>query len=130
MQKVNRKSGRVQNSADSNDRPTILMAARISKSFHDRVEAECARRDLSLQKLVTSAVAAYIAQPPDQEPPDPRNNDRGVPAHLLSLGWSQPGDVRLRLWSTYLDKMPDEKIDIMVSAMKWDLRMRKSARRK
>jgi hypothetical protein len=45
------------------------------------------------------------------------------------LGPEHP-DPRTRLWATYLRKMPEAKIDVIMAAMKWDLQMRKSARRK
>lgn len=97
------------------------MAARVSKKFHELVQAECVRREVSLQKLITSAVAAYIESDKAVE-----DDQEDGPAYLITLG----PDPRERLWSTYLDKMPEAKIAQMLAAMKWDLLMRKSARRK
>jgi hypothetical protein len=131
MQKVNRKSTEVQIEPDSDaGGQKVLMAARVSKRFHERAQAECVRREVSLQKLMTEAVEAYIGRDPE------------TPMHMLTLGRIEDDESKLsaeelrqqrsrqRLWSTYLNRMPTEKVETMVSAMKWDLQMKKSARRK
>ena len=98
------------------------MAARVSKQFHEWAQAECMRREMSIQSLITSAVEDYIIS----SPPD---GDRA--GRIITLGKLELyDDPRMRLWSAYLDKMPESKIETMVSAMKWDLLMKKSARRK
>jgi hypothetical protein len=126
MRKVNRGSNDVRNEPASSHGSgnKVLMAARVSKDFHERVQAECVRREVTLRKLLISALEAYFAA----------DSDQGVPTRVITLGRIDDDVPQIRaykgLWSTYLDKMPNEKIETMVHAMKWDLQMKKSARRK
>lgn len=126
MRKVKSRSERIRTAPvpDITNQPMVLMAARVSRQFHERAQAECVRREMSIQSLITSAVEAYISSPL-------HGDMTGQPPHIITLGtldlYAEP---RIRLWSTYLDKMPEDKIETMVSAMKWDLLMKKSARRK
>ena len=109
--------------ANAMKQPKILMAARVSKKFHERVQAECVQREMSLQKLLVEALEEYI-----------NADSEGRPIPLAEIGVLDIDEPEVRalkrLWSTYLHKMPEEKIELMVRAMKWDLQMKKSARRK
>jgi hypothetical protein len=99
----------------SANEPKVLLAARVSRPFHERVQSECIRREWSLQELVTTAIELFLEMPYEKY-------------KFITIDTAQ--SMRTKLWSTYLEKMPDDKIEIMLNAMKWDLQMKKSARRK
>ncbi len=96
----------------------VLIAARVSKTFHQRLQSECIRRESSLQELITMALQIFLDMPNEKY-------------KLITLDLSDSlKSARTKLWSTYLQRMPDDKIEVMLNAMKWDLQMKKSARRK
>jgi hypothetical protein len=49
----------------------------------------------------------------------------GVPEEIV-----QQRDAWLDIWLQYLNAMPEQKVDVMVKAMEWDLQAQRSSRRK
>jgi hypothetical protein len=117
MQPVKRRTGpkRTSGSTNSSSDRKILLAARVSRKLHERVQSECVRREWSVQELITTAVELFLEMPYEKY-----EFVRLTPSDSLPM----------KLWSTYMEKMPEEKIELMMNAMRWDLRMKKSSRRR
>ena len=91
--------------------PRVLLGVRVPEKFHHRVLLECRRQEVTLQKLVTSALRHYFKTSEDtgeevllvyNPPPDP---DRGLK----------------QIWEEYLDKMPLERVALLCLMMTLDL---------
>jgi hypothetical protein len=121
------RSTKARKDAAKADEPKVLVGVRVSKRFRDRIDAECVRRDLSLQELIIAALKLYFATPRQWDYADVTFvvDDDNVSEQQAAERNSWGG-----LWERYLDRMPREKIELMVSAMKWDLLAKKSSRRK
>ena len=101
-----------------------LLGFRAPLRFHRRIESECIKREMSFQDLVTNALKVYFQTPPGEWgqanvafitfPEDKKDEEQD---------WMQ-------LWMNYMNKMPQEKTELMAKAMKFDLLQHKSSRRK
>jgi hypothetical protein len=105
----------------------VLVGIRVLPNFHRRIQTECVRRDMSLQELVVAALKVYFASPVEWDhanvtfySDDPNFTKKQADERNA---WSD-------LWERYLTRMPREKVQIMTTAMEWDLQMLKSSRRK
>jgi hypothetical protein len=117
MRRVKRQTESRGSASKSNtaNEPKVLLAARVSRTFHARVQSECIRREWSSQELITTAIDLFLEMPYEKY-------------KFITIDTAH--SMRTKLWSTYLEKMPEDKIEVMLNAMKWDLQMKKSARRK
>lgn len=89
----------------------VLLGVRVSEAFHGRVLAECARRRMSLQKLVTSALQHYFnSEAPVTVTDEAEMNE-----------WLSAREALKQVWEDYLDKMPLARIGLMYSGMTHDL---------
>ena len=87
---------------------------RVTDSFLNRVKSECIKREMSLQELITTAVKHYLQTPTlTYEVVEPSEQD----------DW-------LSVWERFCERMPREKVLLMVEVMRLDLRHYKSSRRK
>ena len=106
----------------------VLVGFRVSEGFHRRIQAECVRRDLSMQELLTAALKFYFKTPIGQWEPvnvkvlvaDEQTFDRDGTEDEV---WSD-------LWEKYRKRMPREKIEVFTGAMQFDLQTLRSSRRK
>jgi hypothetical protein len=103
----------------------VLVGVRVPKSFHERIQRECRRRELSLKEMVIYALKLYFYTPVEDW-------DHGITTYFRS-DQKEEADERQDwtvIWSKYLSKMPREKIEFIVKAMEWDLELlRKSGRK-
>jgi hypothetical protein len=106
----------------------ILIGVRVPKAFHRRVMLECVSQDVSLQGLLMKALESYFEKPVADSNRANGNPSQGDPG--LSDTANQEIKTWMTLWERYATQMPREKIDVMTSAMEWDLLMQKSSRRK
>ena len=105
----------------------VLIGARVSESFHRRIQTERVRREMSTQELMVAALKVYFRMPVAFDRAEIRfyTDDPNYT--------QQQADERnawTTLWDRYTSQMPREKILVMISAMEWDLTMQKSSRRK
>ena len=99
----------------------VLVGIRVTPNFHRRIQTECVRRNLSLQNLVIEALREFF--------------QTAINGHagLIEFGIVEPERTEEQaawhdLWDKYMRTMPREKIQVMTSAMEWDITMRKSSR--
>lgn len=105
----------------------VLVGVRVAPSFHRRIQTECVRRDMSLQELVVAALKVYFATPVDWDRVDMKFYDDDPD---LTKEEANEQNAWSDLWQRYFTRMPKEKIQIIATAMQWDLQMLKSSRRK
>src|SRR3990170_1637266 len=78
---------------------------RVTDSFLNRIKSECIKREMSLQELITTALKHYL--------------------HTSTLTYvlQEPSeqDDWLSLWERYCERMPREKVLLVVEVMKLDL---------
>lgn len=97
---------------------------RVTDAMRKQIEAECIKRDLSMQEFLTAAVEHFSQTPAESEPV------------YFVLGDAEPEEhTRERrrwadLWAKFMRTMPRPKILLMAETMKLDLRHYKSSRRK
>jgi len=105
----------------------VLIGIRVPPTFHRRIQTECVRRDLSLQEMVTAALKVYFHTPVEWDSVDMKfRYDDPKLGKTEATEWNALTD----LWERYRRLLPQDKTRVMTNAMEWDLRMRKSSRRK
>jgi len=99
------------------------VGVRIPESFHQRIQSECLRRDLSLQEMVVDALKLYFRTPLEWD-----YATTTCVRHGEEEGQPLPEEEVARrnswigLWAKYVNAMPEEKIEVLTRAMEWDLR--------
>lgn len=122
MLKREQATGTERRDIDAKTSKKVLVGIRVTPNFHRRIRTECVRRNLSLQKLVIEALKLFFVEPvPGEE--------------LIEFGTLEPERTQEEgawndLWDKYMRVMPREKIEVMTSAMEWDITMRRSSRRR
>jgi len=106
----------------------VLVGVRVPAAFHRRIQAECVRRDLSMQELLTAALKFYFKTPIGQW--EPVNVEVLVADEQAFDRDGTEDEVWSDLWEKYRKRMPREKIEVFTGAMQFDLRTLKSSRRK
>lgn len=89
----------------------VLLGVRVPEEFHGRVLTECAKRGMSLQKLVTSALLHYFNFKTPAVAPKTADMDE----------WLAARESLKQVWEDYLDKMPLARIGHMYMGMSQDL---------
>ena len=105
----------------------VLIGARVSQGFHRRIQSECVRREMSIQDLIVAGLKLYFASPADWDHADMKFY---TDAPNFTKKQVDERNAWMKLWNRYLSRMPQEKVQIMTTAMEWDLQMLKSSRRK
>ncbi len=104
-----------------------MIGARVSKGFHRRIQSECVRREMSIQDLVVAGLKVYFASPAEW---DHASMTFYTDDPNFTKKQADERNAWVNLWERYLSRMPQEKVQIMTTAMEWDLQMLKSSRRK
>ena len=108
----------------------VLVGVRVPESFHQRIQAQCTLRGMTLQELVITALTIFFKVP--------TGSGRTVLA-FVEPKWkggkasdkiANQTNAWMETWLGYIQSMPPEKVEIMAKAMQWDLGAQKSSRRK
>jgi hypothetical protein len=101
-----------------------LLGFRVPARFRRRIESECIKREMSFQDLVTNALKVYFQTP--------SGDWKKANVAFLTFDDDEKDDQQdwMQLWVNYMNKMPQEKTEVMARAMKFDLLQHKSSRRK
>jgi len=91
--------------------PRVLLGVRVPEKFHHRVLLECRRREVTLQKLITSALRHYFKT----------SEDTGDVISLTVNPGPDPYRGLRQIWEEYLDKMPLERVALLCLMMTLDL---------
>jgi len=105
------KQGRRKTKKGTNSASRVLLGVRVPEKFHHRVLLECRRREVTLQKLVTSALQHYFAT----------SEDTGEELVLTLNPAPDPYRGLRHIWEEYLDKMPLERVALLCLMMTLDL---------
>ena len=94
---------------------------RVTDSFLNRIKSECIKREMSLQELNTTALKFYFQTP-----------DEWDKATLFAWEGEKgsEGNRWLTLCYKYFEKMPRQKVRLIVDVMELDLLHYRSSRRK
>jgi len=95
----------------TNGAPRVLLGVRVPEKFHHRVLLECRRREVTLQKLITSALRHYFKT----------SEDTGDEVVLTLNPAPDPYRGLRQIWEEYLDKMPLERVALLCLMMTLDL---------
>jgi hypothetical protein len=115
--------------ADKTTNKTVQMKFRVDQGFYDLIQAEATKRELSFQEMMLDALKLYFATP------HPESWDYALTTFVKHGKGVSEGEARERrtwaalLWK-YLNKMPREKIQLLMNAVRYDLDMQQSSRRK
>jgi hypothetical protein len=101
----------------------VQLGFRVTEAFQKHIEGECLARNLSLQSLVTDALKLYFQFP--------RKNWATAQAAIVTFDDdARQQQKQTKLWLTYINEMPPEKVRLLEDVMKMDLRHYRSSRRK
>jgi hypothetical protein len=112
----------------------VLVGVRVPKKFHERIQRECRRREISLKDMVTDALKMYFESPVDWEYKTTTyfsegDGEESAGAAEESTRAAAEESAWEFTWLKFKDKVPREKIEVIVKAMEWDLEtLRKSKR--
>lgn len=108
----------------------IQTTFRVDEKMYNRMHSEAVKREVSIQEMILYALQIYWRTP--RTPWD--YAELKFVSHDNEQGRTQEEiDVRnhwLELWKRYTDRMPREKVEMVVKALEWDLKMKRSSRTK
>lgn len=107
----------------------IQVAFRVDADLYKRIQVEAVEREITIQDMFLDALKLYFQTP------------KGDKWDYAISTFVQHGDEiteaaveERQTWASlcwrYINKMPREKVEILISALQWDLLMQKSSRRK
>ncbi len=105
----------------------MLLGVRVPQKLHQRIESECALRDMNLKELVVAALEYYFTTPTEWD--YAATTFVRHPAGASDREVTQR-DAWMATWVKFIDQMPEEQAEVYVRAMSWDLRTLKASRRK
>lgn len=116
--------------ADAGTEKKVLVGVRVPEKFHQRIQSECLRRDMTLQEMVVAALKLYFRSPADWDYMSATYVKHGEAGEELPDEEVARRNAWLDLWTRYVNRMPEDKVTVFTHAMEWDLQAQKSSRRK